>query len=112
MRDQRKKLGTNLREVIGTSGATKEAIAGIVRDFRLDWGLGTEGDEAAPSSRQIGILAARDAANTGSRKAQHKLGKMTDRGRHVAHTASLSQSPARHGRRNRTTSWGGWTQTR
>ena len=35
------------------------------------------------------MLAAHNSVTTDSRKAQHKLGKLVNQGRHAAHTASL-----------------------
>ena len=37
------------------------------------------------------MLAAHNSVTTNSRKAQHKLGKLVNQGRHAAHTASLDQ---------------------
>ena len=37
------------------------------------------------------MLAAHDAVTTNSRKAQQKLGKLVNQGRHAAHTARLEQ---------------------
>ena len=39
------------------------------------------------------MLAAHDAATTNSRKAQQKLGKLINQGRHAANKASLDQLP-------------------
>ena len=39
-------LGDGLGEIRDTSGATKEAMAGIVPESRLEWGLGAKGDQA------------------------------------------------------------------
>ena len=39
------------------------------------------------------MLAAHDAVTTTSRKAQQKLGKLVDQGRHAAHTASSEDLP-------------------
>ena len=39
------------------------------------------------------MLAAHDAVTTNSRKAQQKLGRLVNQGRHAAHTASLDQLP-------------------
>ena len=39
------------------------------------------------------MLAAHDAVNTNSRKAQQKFGKLVNQGRHAAHAASLDPLP-------------------
>ena len=39
------------------------------------------------------MLTAGDAVTTNSRKAQQKLGKLVNRGKHAAHIASLDQLP-------------------
>ena len=67
-------------------------MAGIVTESWLEWGLGAEGD-AAPRPPEIDMLVAHDTVTTNSRKAQHKVGKLVDQGRHAAHTASLDQLP-------------------
>ena len=67
-------------------------MAGIVPESWLEWGLGVEGD-AAPRPAEVDILAAHDAVTTNSRKAQHKLGKLVNQGRHAAHTASFDLLP-------------------
>ena len=85
-------LGGSLREVRDTWGVSKEAIAGIVPESWLEWGLGAEGDQA-PRTPEADMLAAHDAVTTNSTKAQQKLGKLVNQGRHAAHTASLDQLP-------------------
>ena len=67
-------------------------MAGIVTESWLEWGLGAEGD-AAPRPPEIDMLVAHDTVTTNSRKAQHKVGKLVDQGRHAAHTALLEQLP-------------------
>ena len=81
-------LGGSLREIRDKWGVTKEEMAGIVPESWLEWGLGAEGD-APPRPPEVDILAAHDAVTSTSRKAQHKLGKLVNQGRHAAHTASL-----------------------
>ena len=49
-------------------GVTKEAMAGIVPESWLEWGLGVEGDQAARPP-DAAMLAAHDAVTTKSRKA-------------------------------------------
>ena len=71
---------------------TKDEMAGIVPESWLEGGLGAEGD-AAPRPPEIAMLAAHDAVKTTSRETQHKLGKLVNRGRHAAHTASSDQLP-------------------
>ena len=39
------------------------------------------------------MLAAHDAVTTNSTKAQKKLGKLVNQGRHAAHTSLLDQLP-------------------
>ena len=58
----------------------------------LEWGLGAEGDQA-PRTPEADILAAHDAVTTNSTKAQKKLGKLVNQGRHAAHTALIDQLP-------------------
>ena len=48
---------------------TKEAIAGIVPESWLEWGLGAEGD-LATRPPEVDMLAAHDAVATNSRKAR------------------------------------------
>ena len=61
-------------------------MAGIVSESWLEWGLGEEEDRA-PRPPEADMLAAHDAVTTYSRKAQQKLGKLVNQGRHAAHTA-------------------------
>ena len=67
-------------------------MAGIVPESWLEWGLGAEGDQA-PRTPEADILAAHDTVTTNSTKAQHKLGKLVNQGRHAAHTSLLDQLP-------------------
>ena len=67
-------------------------MAGIVPESLLEWGLGTGGDHA-PRPPEADTLAVPDAVTTNSRKAQQKLGKLVNQGRHAAHIASLDQLP-------------------
>ena len=67
-------------------------MAGIVRESWLKWGLGAEGD-LAPRPPEADMLAAHNAVATNSRKAQQKLGKLVNQGRHAAHTVSLEELP-------------------
>ena len=53
-------------------------------------GFGEEGDRA-PRPPEADTLAAYDTVTTNFRKAQQKLGKLVNQGRHAAHTASLDQ---------------------
>ena len=85
-------LGGSLREIRDTWGVTKEAMAGIVPDSWLERGLGAERDLALRPP-EADMPAAHDAITSNSRKAQQKLGKLVDQGRHTAHTASLEQLP-------------------
>ena len=65
-------LGGSLREIRDTLGVSKEAMAGIIPESWLEWGLGEEGDRA-PRPPEAAMLAANDAVTTNSRKAQQKL---------------------------------------
>ncbi|CAN0596167.1 unnamed protein product, partial [Laminaria digitata] len=47
----------------------------------------------APRPPEADMLAAHDAVTTNSRRAQQKLGKLVNQGRHAAHTASLEGLP-------------------
>ena len=85
-------LGGSLREIRDTWGVSKEAMAGIVPESWLEWGLGAEGDQA-PRTPEADMLAAHDAVTTNSTKAQQKLGKLVNQGRHAAHTSLLDQLP-------------------
>ena len=85
-------LGSSLREIRDTWGVSNEAMAGIVPESWLEWGLGVEEDQA-PTSREADMLAAHDAVTTNSTKAQQKLSKLVNQGRHAAHTALLDQLP-------------------
>ena len=67
-------------------------MAGIVPESWLEWGLRSEGDQA-PRTPEADILAAHDTVTTNSTKAQHKLGKLVNQGRHAAHTPFLDQLP-------------------
>ena len=67
-------------------------MAGIVLEPWLEWGLGEEGGRA-PRPPEADMLAAHDAVTTNSRKAQQKLEKLVNQGRHAPHTASLDQLP-------------------
>ena len=73
-----------MREIRDTWGVSKEAMAGIVPEPWLEWGLGEEGDRA-PSPPQADMLAAHDAVTTNSRKAQQKLGKLVNQGLSLIH---------------------------
>ena len=85
-------LGGSLREIRDTWRVSKEAMAGIIPESWLEWGRGEEGDQAARTP-EADMLAAHDAVTTNSRKAQQKLGKLVNQGRHAAHTTSLDQLP-------------------
>ena len=85
-------LGGSLRESRDTWGVSKEAMAGIVPESWLEWGLGGEGNRA-PRPPEANMLATHDAVTTNSGKAQQTLGKLVNQGRHAAHTASLDQLP-------------------
>ena len=61
-------------------------MAGIVPEFWLEWGLGEKGDRA-PRPPEADMLAAHNTVTTNSGKAQQKLGKLVNQGRHAAHTA-------------------------
>ena len=89
-------LGGSLREIRDTWGVSKEAMAGIVPESRLEWGLGEEGDRASRPP-EADMLAAHDAVTTNSLKAQQKLGKLVNQGKHAAQTHSLVRSAAGHG---------------
>ena len=52
-------LGGSLREIRDAWGVSKEAMAGIVPEFWLEWGLSAEGDQA-PRSTEADMLAAHD----------------------------------------------------
>ena len=65
-------LGGNLREIRGTWGVTKEEMARIVPEPRLELGLGAEKDAAA-GPQKVNMLAAHDVVTTNSRKVQHNL---------------------------------------
>ena len=69
-------LGGILREIRDTRGVSKEAMAGIVPEPWLEWGLGAEGDQA-PRTPEADILAAHDAVTTNSTKAQQKAGQVS-----------------------------------
>ena len=62
-------LGGSLREIRDSGRVTKEAIAGIVPESWLEWGLGAEGDLALRPP-EADMLAAHDAVTTNSRKVQ------------------------------------------
>ena len=51
-------LGGSLREIRDTWGVSKEAMAGIVPESWLEWGLGAEGDQA-PRTPEADMLAGR-----------------------------------------------------
>ena len=65
-----------MREIRDTRGVSKEAMAGIVPEPWLEWGLGAEGDQA-PRTPEADILAAHDAVTTNSTKAQQKAGQVS-----------------------------------
>ena len=54
-------------------------MAVIMSASWLEWGLGAEGDTALRPLK-VDILAAHDAVTTNSRKAQHHLGKLVNKG--------------------------------
>ena len=85
-------LGGSVREIRDTWGSSKEAMAGIVPESWLERGLGAEGGQA-PRTPEADMLAAHDAVTTNSTKAQQKLGKLVNQGRHAAHTSLLDQLP-------------------
>ena len=86
------KVGGSLRKIRVTWGVTKEAMAGIVPESWLEWGLNAEEDLASTSS-EADMLVVHDAVTTISRKAQHKVGQLVNQGRHAAHTALMEQLP-------------------
>ena len=53
-------LGGSLREIRDTWGVSKEAMAGIVPESWLEWGLGADEDQA-PRIPEADVLAAHDA---------------------------------------------------
>ena len=67
-------------------------MAGIGPESWLGWGLGEEGGQA-PRSLEADMLAAHDAVTINSRKAQEKVDKLDNQGRHAAHEALLDQLP-------------------
>ena len=79
-------------EIRDTWGVTKEAMAGIVHESWLEWGLGAE-EDLAPRPPEADMLAAHDDVTTNSRKAQQQLGKLVNQVRHTAHTALLEELP-------------------
>ena len=85
-------LGDSLREIRDTWGVTKEAMAGIVPESLMEWGLEAK-KTLAPRPPEADMLAAHHAGTTNSRKARQKLGKRVNQGRHAAHTASLEELP-------------------
>ena len=91
-------LGGSLREIRGTWGVTNEAMAEIVPESWLEWGLGAEGDLAS-TAPEADMMAAHGVV-TNTRKAQQKLSKLVNQGKHGAHTTLLEQR--RHARRDRT----------
>ena len=58
----------------------------------LGWGLDAEGG-LAPRPPEADMLPAHDAVTTNSRKAEHKLGKLVNQGRHATHTALPVELP-------------------
>ena len=78
---------SSLREIRDTWGVTKEEMAGIVPESWLVWAHRAKGDLAPETD----MLAAHDAVTTNTRKAQQKLGKLVNQGRHAAHTAPLEE---------------------
>ena len=95
-------LGGSLREIRDTWGVTKEAIAGIVPESWLEWGLGAEGDLASRPP-EADMLAAHDAVTTNHpRKAQQKFWKLVKPGticfpHSLAGTAARDSTPAETG---------------
>ena len=85
-------LGGSLRELRGTWGVTKEAMAGIVPESWVAWVLGADGDLASRAP-EADMMAAHDAVTTSSRNAQQKLGKLVTQGSHASHGALLEQLP-------------------
>ena len=86
------KVGGSLRKIRVTWGVTKEAMAGIVPESWLEWGLNAEEDLASTSS-EADMLVVHDAVTTISRNTEQKLSKLANQGRHAAHTALLEQLP-------------------
>ena len=80
----------SLREIRDTWGVTIEAMPSIVWESWLEWGLGVKGDHA-PRPPEAHILAAHGAVTSNFRKAQQRLGKLVDQGRHAANKASIDQ---------------------
>ena len=70
-------LGGILREIRGTWGVTKEAMAAIVPESWLEYDLRAEGDLVSMAP-EADTLAAHDAVITNARKAQQKLGKVVN----------------------------------
>ena len=83
-------LGGSFRKIRDTWGVSKEAMAGIVLESWLVWDLDVEGDQV-PRPPEADILAVHDAVTTKSRKAQQKLGKLVNQGRHAANKTPLDQ---------------------
>ena len=73
-------------EIRDTWGVTKKAMPGIIPESWLEWGLRVEAEQA-PSPPEADMLAAHNAPNANSRKAQQKLFKPVRQGRHAAHKA-------------------------
>ena len=61
-------LGGSLRDTRDSWGVSKEAMAGIIPEPWLEWGLGEEWDPD-PRPPEADMLAAHDAVTTSSRKA-------------------------------------------
>ena len=85
-------LEDSLQEIRNTCGVSKEALADIVHESWLEWGLGQEGG-LAPRSSEADIPAAHDSMATNSRKVQQTLDKLVNQGRHAAHAASMEELP-------------------
>ena len=62
-------LGDSLREIQDTWGVSKGAMAGIVADSWLEWGLGEEEDRP-PRPPEADMLARHDVVTTNSPNAQ------------------------------------------
>ena len=85
-------FGRSLREIRDTWGVTKKAMPGIIPESWLEWGLRVEAEQA-PSPPEADMLAAHDAGTNNSRKAQQKLGKLVNQGRHAAQKVSIGKLP-------------------
>lgn len=86
------RLGENLWKIRDAGGGTKEAIANIAIEFRLEWSVGIDGYPARSPS-EADMLAAHSATTTDARNAQYTLAEAIHRRRHALHTHCLNQRP-------------------